>query len=195
MESIKGQATPEPKRSTPNPPAPSPPQEAIGHLKAVILSIEWEINDAVMDSLIRETERLQAIFSNDFTAVMMLKLLGSVGRYILLRKAEAHQGAVGLLNSVFQGFESMVTHRHMSESEKKQRLVMEIQKFKELKAQIATRKSGKPMAAQPQPPHADATSPLPSLKEELRALIRAEFSDIRKLLEQIQAELSLLKKR
>jgi hypothetical protein len=174
---------------------PVPPQEAIGPLRATILSIEWEINDRVMEALLKETERLEKLFSSDFTTVMMLKLLGSVGRYILARKGQAHQGAIGLLNSIFQRLESMVTTRQMAESEKKQFLLSEIQKFKELKTRIASQRADDTHEARPRPIPVDSISGNSGLKEEIRGLIRSELADIRRLLEQIKVELTELKQR
>lgn len=170
--------------------------EAIRQLSAIVLSIDWEINDQVMGALLKETERLESVFSGNFTESMMLKLLGSVGRYILGRKAQAHQGAIGLLNSIFHSFDSMVRNEDMAESEKKQNLLIEIQKFKDLKNQIASQKIDTSSENRVHAPPAESM-PFNSakVKEEIRNIIRAELSDIRRQLEEIKSSLIQLQKR
>lgn len=185
-----------PAESGPDAPKSSSPGEAIRQLSAIVLSVDWEINDQVMVALLKETERLESVFSRNFTESMMLKLLGAVGRYILGRKAQAHQGAIGLLNSIFHSFDSMVRNEQMDESEKKQCLLVEIQKFKELKNQIASQKIDAASEHRTHFTSSEATPfGSPKVKEEIRNIIRAELSDIRNQLEDIRVALIRIQKR
>lgn len=110
-------------------------------LKAIILSIDWEITDEMMTKLIEQIDRLKDMYKDDKVLVLFLQLLDSVGRYIKANKASSHPDATKTLNSVYNRLEKVVLSKGMIESERKKILLVEINRFKKLKEDIALRKA------------------------------------------------------
>lgn len=111
-------------------------------LKAIVLSIDWEISDEIMNSFIKEIGRLEDVYKNDKPLLLFLRLLGSAGKYIRAKKANIHPGAIELLNSVYNSLENVVLSKGMTKVEKNQALPVQVEKFRELKEQIAPGKAG-----------------------------------------------------
>jgi hypothetical protein len=110
-------------------------------LKATILSIDWEITDEAMTSLIEESVRLSETFKDDKSILMFLRLLDSAGKYIKANKANAHPDAVKLMNSVYNSLEKVLLSDGITEGEKKEILLGQVEEFKRLKEQIALKKA------------------------------------------------------
>jgi hypothetical protein len=110
-------------------------------LEAIILSIDWEINDETMSNLRDQVELLKVDYKDDKVVVMFLRLLGSVGKYIKNNKANAHPGSIKLLNSVYQNLEKVVLDDKLAESMREKLLLGEVETFKKLKNEIAIRKA------------------------------------------------------
>jgi hypothetical protein len=170
------------------------------NLKGVVLSIDWEITDAIMDSFLEEIERLQAVYEGDKIAGMFLQLLGSVGKHIRSQKARAHPDAIRVLNSVYNCFEKVLLDPEMPEGEKRKWLYGEVNRFKQLKEEIARGRAREAPKPVPQPPAADEpTAPeaeeppvrqadlsgMPPHEafayalEEIKQVIKAEFQALR----------------
>jgi hypothetical protein len=109
-------------------------------LKAIVLSIDWEIDDEIMTGLIEELMKLEKVYQNDKVSLMFIQLLGSTGKYIKANKANAHPDSINVLMSVYQGFEKVVQSKGITDQEKKKTLLAEVEKFKALKEQIASKK-------------------------------------------------------
>ncbi|MDM8516988.1 hypothetical protein QUF76_12375 [Desulfobacterales bacterium HSG16] len=120
--------------------ASSPENELLKDLKSVVLSLEWEITDEVMHSLGEEIAKLEKDFLNDKIVVAFLQLMGSLGKYVQKKKAEAHPDSISLLNSVYDNLETVVIAEDMSEAAKKKLLIGEVNKYKLLKEHIASAK-------------------------------------------------------
>jgi hypothetical protein len=127
-------------------------------LKAVLLSIDWEITDSTMDSLLNEIKNVEYLYSEDKIVLTFLQLLGSIGRYIRANKGRAHPGATRVINSVYEALEKVALTEGMSRAEKEKMLLEEIARFKKLKGQVALRKVEKKAPAVPEvkPPPAPA---------------------------------------
>ncbi len=107
-------------------------------LKSVVLSLEWEISDQVMQRLEEEIAKLEKKFKDDKIAVAFLQLLGSLGKYIRKKQADAHPESIGLINSVYENLEKAMLTEGMPEAEKKKMLISEVNKYKKLKENIAS---------------------------------------------------------
>jgi hypothetical protein len=105
-------------------------------LKAIVLSIEWEISHEIMTRLIAETDRLMKIYRDNKVVHSLLKLLDSVGRYVNAKKATAHPDSIKLLHSIHANLQRVVTSETITESQSSQILSTEIAKFKNLKQQL-----------------------------------------------------------
>lgn len=110
-------------------------------LKAIALSIDWEIDDEIMTQLNDEVEELKEKYRDDNVIVLFLRLLGSVGKYIKANKASSHPDAIKMLNSVFINLEKVVTSEGMQETDREKMLLGEVKRFKKLKENIAIRKT------------------------------------------------------
>ncbi len=136
------------------PPAATGADAPLLNLQATILSLDWEITDTTLDLLIEEIDRLKVVYHNDKLPFMFLQLLGSIGKYISVKKVKAHPDSIKMLHSVYAGFEK-VLRPDVSSHEKKKILSNEVRQFKSLKQRIR-RTQPAPDAAVPQ---AGATSP------------------------------------
>ena len=140
-------------------------------LKAVMLSIDWEITDSTMDSLINEINNVEFIYSEDKIILTFLQLLGSIGRYVKANKGRAHPEATRLINSVYEALERVALSEGMSRPEKEKMLLDEVAKFKKLKEQVMLRKAEKqpPVVSEVTPPPAPAPEPRKIRAEEIPA--------------------------
>jgi len=116
-------------------------------LKAVLLSIDWEITDSTMDSLLNEVKNVEYVYSEDKIILTFLQLLGSIGRYVKANKGRAHPEATRVINSVYEALEKVALTEGMTRPEKERMLLEEVAKFKKLKEQVMLRKVEKKEAA------------------------------------------------
>lgn len=164
-------------------------------LKAIFLAVDWEINDEIMDALIRQIDALKEAFKEDGILVLFLQLLGAVGKYIKVQKANAHPDAVKLLNSIYTSLQIVAMSKGMTEAEKKKILRVEVNRFKQLQANIEQKKSSKrrpgseaaaarfkPMSMD-QIPDAAMRAALAYILQEMKDLIKSEFEALRADLE------------
>ncbi len=122
----------------------------IKDLKSVILSLEWEITDQVMQKLGEEIRKLESKCKDDKIVVAFLQLLGSLGKYIRKKRADAHPDSIRLLNSVYENLETVMLSDDLSEAEKRKMLVSQVSRYKKLKDEIIVTKS--PEAAKTEKP-------------------------------------------
>lgn len=110
-------------------------------LKSTILSIDWEISDAILTKLIENVDKLEDTFRQDKDLLLMVKLIGSLGKYIKKNKVNAHPSAIQLLNSTYDSLEKMQVSKELTDSEKRQLLLVQVEKFKKLKEQLVHTKT------------------------------------------------------
>lgn len=122
---------------------------SIKELKSVILSLEWEITDQVMLTLGEEIGKLEALFKSDKIIVAFLQLLGSLGKYIRKKRAEAHPDSIRLLHSVYESLEKAMLSHEMTDAAKKKMLVSQVSRYKKLKKEIVVAKSAAPKKETP----------------------------------------------
>jgi len=96
-------------------------------LKAILLSIDWEITDSTMDSLLNEIKNVEYIYSEDKIILTFLQLLGSIGRYLKVNKARAHPNATRVINSVYEALEKAALTEEMPRAEKEKMLLEEVE--------------------------------------------------------------------
>jgi hypothetical protein len=116
---------------------------ALNDLKAIILSIDWEINDEIMDRFIAQLDNLKEFYKEDKVIILFFQLLRSVAKYIKNNKSDAHPDATRLLNSTYNGLEKVLVSQNLSGSQKEKFLLSEIKKFKMLKKEIAAKKTAR----------------------------------------------------
>ena len=112
-------------------------ESPIARLKTIILSIDWEINDNIMQQLDDELMDLSDVWAGDKIKQVYIQGLSKIGKYINKEKANAHPNAIKLLISFYHNFEKIVsTDDLLGEAGKKQLLLEDVKKFEELKSQI-----------------------------------------------------------
>jgi hypothetical protein len=142
-------------------------------LKGIVLSVDWEIDDEVMAKLIEEIGRLEHTYKDDKTLLSFFRLLGSVGKYIKTRKADAHPDAIKLLNSTYNSLEKVFLSKGITQAEKKETLLAQVKEFKKLKEQIAFKKADTAKEEEVKPPK--ETKPVIE-KQEKDVVVQAEHT-------------------
>jgi len=113
----------------------------IARLKTIILSIDWEINDDILQQLDDELHDLSEVWENDKIKQVYVQGLSKIGKYIYKEKAGSHPNSIKLLITFYHNLEKIVTNEDsMTEDEKKNLLLADVKKFDQLKSQI-----GKPV--------------------------------------------------
>jgi len=119
---------------------PSITDNDINDLKAVILSVDWEISDVTLLNFETVTTNLLKQFKNYKIHYTFLKIIHSIGRYIGRQKANAPTDSISFLRSVFENFELIILTPEMTFKEKKQILETDINRFYEFKQKIPRQK-------------------------------------------------------
>lgn len=105
-------------------------------LKAVILSVDWEISSITMKGFDRVLTRLEKQLKSHKMHYTFLRIMHQTGAHIAKRKADAHQDSISLLRWVFQQYELLVAHPDMAPDKKKQLVQESIQAYKAFKRKI-----------------------------------------------------------
>ena len=109
----------------------------IARLKTIILSIDWEINDDILQQLDDELNELGTTWAGDKIKQVYVQGLSKIGKYIYKEKAGAHPNAIKLLITFYHNLEKIIINEDsMSEVEKKELLLADVKKFDQLKSQI-----------------------------------------------------------
>lgn len=156
-------------------------------LKAVILSIDWEITDDAMKRLAEQVAGLKKRYKDDRIVFMLIQLLGSIGEYIRINRGKSHPDSFKFLNSLFKKLDKVVRTKGLTESEKKKILSVEVNKYKVLKDKLSHRKPVAEKGKQVKPAvkaKAEKTDVLPieafsDAMDQIRQLIRSEFDSLR----------------
>jgi hypothetical protein len=119
----------------------TPVDYPLSELKNMVLSIDWEITDEVLSGFLSQINNLKNVYKNEKIILMFLQLLGSLGEYIKTNRGNAHPKTFKILNSVFARLEDVVLTEDMEELEKKKLLRAEMNKYKQLRKQVALKKA------------------------------------------------------
>lgn len=136
----------------------------IKELKALILSLDWEISDQIMLKFKNELDRLKGQWKGDPILTTFLSLLDNLGKYIGKKKADAHPDSVSLLQNSYKDLEKVLNIKGMDAESKKQLVMGDVNRFKKLQQEIAAGKSGAPRPAAEAAPK-ETPGPEPSKAE------------------------------
>lgn len=146
-------------------------------LKSIILSLDWEINDDILQELDDELDNLQSMWQSDKVAEVYLQGLSKIGNYIRTKGAYAHPNSIKLLLTFFYNFEKIISSEQITGEQITQLLKGDVRKFKILQYQI-NQSETEPLAAaeiQIKPAEAIETStstpPEPDASKQLKAAI------------------------
>ncbi|MDH3347961.1 MAG: hypothetical protein OEM02_07660, partial [Desulfobulbaceae bacterium] len=110
-------------------------------LKSIILSLEWEINDDILEQLGEEVRHLREEWAGDKIVLLYLQGIDKIGRYIRSEQAYAHPNSIKLLNSYFYNLEQILSNPDLADDDVVLLLKGDLRKFKILQYQISlTRK-------------------------------------------------------
>lgn len=115
---------------------PSYDESPIARLKSLVLSIDWEITDDILKQFNEELLDLKDIWANEKLYLVYVQALEKISKYIYQEKADSNPNAIKLLLTFYYNLEKIISSEDMSEEEKKQILLEDVQKFEKLKQQI-----------------------------------------------------------
>ncbi|MDD4357506.1 MAG: hypothetical protein PHN98_09665 [Smithellaceae bacterium] len=99
-------------------------------MKSVILSIEWEINDHILEQLEDEINKLYFSFTGDRIVQGFLRIIRFLGRYVRVRGQMSSQDSINLLLSVYDHFENVMVTDKMPEAKKYTILLDNIKRYR-----------------------------------------------------------------
>ena len=118
-----------------------PDDYPLSELKNLVLSIDWEITDETLTSLLSEIDSLKKTYKQEKIVSMFLQLLASLGQYIKTNRGNAHPQTFKILNSVFSRLEEIILTENMTAANKKNLLRAEMQKYKQLRNKVSQKKA------------------------------------------------------
>ncbi|MCF8055581.1 MAG: hypothetical protein K9K37_02960 [Desulfocapsa sp.] len=104
-------------------------------LKALVLGLDWEINDKDLQSLSEEVTRLETTFSQSKPKLILLQGIGALTSYINKMRAQSNKNTFKLLHSFYGALEK-ITGSELAADDEKQLLLSEVSKFNAFKAEI-----------------------------------------------------------
>jgi len=99
-------------------------------LKGIVLSIEWEINDTILEKFDQEINHLEELYYEDRIAVGFLRILRFLGRFIRAKEADADAVSIKLLLFIYDDLESVVLSNTLTVEAKHAMLVEDIKKYR-----------------------------------------------------------------
>lgn len=105
-------------------------------LKAIILSLEWELSKKTLKELDDEIIVLEEIWKAEKTFLIFLRILRSLGKYIDSAQAKAHPDSIKLLFAVYNDLEKTFLSTKMSLEEKAAVAFNNGKRYNELRLQI-----------------------------------------------------------
>ncbi|NPU84476.1 MAG: hypothetical protein HPY65_08290 [Syntrophaceae bacterium] len=103
----------------------------IKNLKSILLSLEWEINDTILNRLDAELSGLQDLYRHERTVLGFLRILRFLERYIRVKQGDSHTESIRLLFSVYDDLERIILSKTVSEDMKRAILVADIGKYRD----------------------------------------------------------------
>ena len=125
LENLFGEDEPEEELST-EPESAETADSPLRELKAIVLSIDWEITDEVMIRFVEQIAELQDVFKDDKVVLIFLQLLGSIGEYIRVNLGKSHPDAFKILSSLYNNLDTVVHTGGMADTERRKILSTEL---------------------------------------------------------------------
>jgi len=106
-------------------------------LKAVVLSVDWEISTVTLTSFDQVITKFKAKLESNKLHYTFLKIMHSLGGYISRNKANADKESLKLLQSVFLNYEKLIQNPELPVEEKKRMIESNILAYNEFKRGIS----------------------------------------------------------
>lgn len=164
-------------------------------LKAIVLSIDWEITDEVMMRFVEQVSILQDAYRGDKVVLVFLQLLGSIGEYIRTNLGKSHPDAFRILSSLFSQLDKVAQPGNLSETERKKVLSVELARYKKLKSRLMSTqgqvvKQKPPDAGVKGEPTAVDKADMSAALEEIKQILRSELQSLRKEIELLRKKVA-----
>jgi pilus assembly protein FimV len=178
-------------------------EEELKVLKALVLGIDWEINDTGLEKLSAEVTRLEGVFSQNKAKLILLQGLGALSSYINKMRSQSNSKSFTLLHSFYGALEK-ITSSELSAGEAKQLLLSEVDKFKGFKQEIAQEQPEKAVTSEPSPAKVDVATEAPvasisgddteedKIASDVESRLSSVFSDVEGMDDEIADEISIL---
>ncbi len=115
-------------------------ESAITRLKTIILSIDWEITDAILRELNEELHELRDIWYNEKINLVYIQALDKLSKYIYQERADANPTSIKLLLTFYTNLEKIVLENDLTEEAKTKILMEDVKRYERFKAQIGVSK-------------------------------------------------------
>jgi len=144
-------------------------------LKSIILSLDWEINDEILQELADELDNLQSMWQGDKVAEAYLQGLSKIGNYIRTKGAYAHPNSIKLLLTFFYNFEKIISSQNITGEQITQLLKGDVRKFRILQYQITQSEDNtpEPVAAAIEPTAPPVSPVAPPAESNAAKLLKA----------------------
>lgn len=109
-------------------------------LKAILLEMDWDINDENLKRYLEELDKLLFIYKDDKVTYLLLILLKSLGIYVIYKKSNANPDVLKFLYNSFNDVEK-ISEKFLSQYEKNILLLNEVLKFKKMKLNLYPNKN------------------------------------------------------
>ena len=167
-------------------------------LKAIVLSIDWEITDEVMLRFVEQIADLQDVFKDDRVVLIFLQLLGSIGEYIRTNLGKSHPDSFKMLSSLYKNLALVVHQEEMPDTEKRKILSTELAKYKKLKGRLIPADDPEEPLTLPADAEVKPASPKPKTDfnaalDEIKQFFQAELQALRNEIQELKKTLSAKK--
>ncbi|MEJ2690204.1 MAG: hypothetical protein P8130_09695 [Deltaproteobacteria bacterium] len=114
-------------------------KKSIRQLKAIMLSLEWEMSVETLRQLDAEIVAQQERWQDDKSVTALLRILAALGNYIGRIQARTHPLAIKLFFAVYNGLEKIVLSPAMSAAKKKKIALLAYQRYNEVREKLTLR--------------------------------------------------------
>ncbi|MGL1930173.1 MAG: hypothetical protein OCC45_00230 [Desulfotalea sp.] len=122
---------------------PQKQDSPLATLKSIVVGLDWEITDENLFALNEEVVSLRQDFISDKIALVYLQALEQLSKYIYQKKSNAIPDAIKLLPLFFRNFENIVSEHITEQTEIKDILRKDVERFEKLKREIIKYKENK----------------------------------------------------
>ncbi len=116
-------------------------ESAITRLKTIIISIDWEITDNILHELYEELRELKDIWHGEKIYLVYVQALEKLSKYIYQERANANPNAIKLLLTFYTNLENIYLDEYLTDDEKKNILLKDVERFEKFKTQISQPKA------------------------------------------------------
>lgn len=143
-----------------------PGGEMLRDLNALLLSMEWEIDDDIMGKYLEEVARLEPLFPKDSVLPHYCRMLTALGAYLKREKVAASPDTLKVMQEIQGSFTALVDAEGLSGTEQEERFGDAYARFDAFRVSIGGQSSRR-------------TRPAEGWQAEFRTIVREELDRFR----------------